>query len=245
MNKFLKYIFIAYLVANYKQIPGAYFVRFYWTCLRSFGFQRFRKTYPLANSRGVGSHKLDLFRPSIFKTMCSVWEIDMYLHKGNSTYFTELDMARTQLLGQQLQVFMNKCEINHSGEFKTKSMKNWPWFPVAAVECVFKNEIKAFQKYEIQSRIFAWDKKWFFILSKFVSYKKDKEGKQTEVLHTVCITRYVMKNGRKTIRPQEAFEASGLWNEEVERLNREVYLPLVEHRIDTDALFNMDMTLPQ
>ena len=62
-------------------------------------------------------------------------------------------------------------------------------------QCQFKRELKPFEKYKISSRILAWDRKWLFVISKFVT----AENK----VNAIAITKYVFKVGRLTIAPEE------------------------------------------
>lgn len=106
------------------------------------------------------------------------------------------------------------------------SIFNWPFVPVATVSATFLKELKPFQKYRIESRVFAWDEKWLFVLSKFISGKKSA---------TICMTKYVLKSGRKTIRPREAMEVCGLYTVDAEEVNKQNY-PMVQHYVDQGGI---------
>lgn len=115
-------------------------------------------------------------------------------------------------------------------EYPTENGK-YPFIPVANVFCSFKREIKPFSKYSIHSNIFAWDNKWLFVLSKFIV--KGKKGE--DVVHSTAVTKYVLKDGKKTIPPVDALKFVGLWSEEFELQSAE-NLKLVQFFIDTNDL---------
>lgn len=92
--------------------------------------------------------------------------------------------------------------------------KHWPYVPVANVFTNFLREIKPFEKYVVTSSILCWDQKWIYVMSKFTK----SNGK---VLCSLSITKYVLKDGRKTINPKEALEACGIYNDEVAKVSEE------------------------
>lgn len=213
----LKYLFYAYLASSYKSLPLAYYVRFYYIIVKNLILPKSLRQ----------EHKIKSpFQIDSYKTYNSPFECDFYMHKSNSTYFEELDIVRTQLMTSIFQKFFI--------EFPTES-KTWPFIPVANIFCNFKKEIKPFEKYRVDSRILAWDSKWLFIISKFVTEKKGED-----VICSTAITKYVLKDGRKTIKPEEALKFVGLWNEEFE-LKSQKNLKLVEYFIDTNDLDSFEL----
>lgn len=174
--------------------------------------------------------KLAIFKPQKFKTFVSPMEVDMYLHKSNSTYFLDLDIARTDLLTKVFQTIFFRYYDNVSGFFKRKSLSNLPYIPVGAVETHFKHELKPFQTFEIHSKIVAWDKKWIFILSKFVSPKNSSDK-----VYGITLTKYVFKRGRITIIPEDMIKEVGLWSDEVEAI-RQKNISLVTHMTSLEQL---------
>lgn len=69
-----------------------------------------------------------------------------------------------------------------------------PYVPVGPVQCVFRWEFRLFQRYRIKSAVHAWDRKWLFVVSKFVL--NDGGG-------VVAVTKYAFKRGRVTMMPAE------------------------------------------
>ena len=73
---------------------------------------------------------------------------------------------------------------------------------------IFCWEIGPLQKCDIQSRVLEWDGKWVCIISYFVSPRPQNAGsdqipKQEDILAS-GIARYVFKDGRRTVAPQDA-----------------------------------------
>jgi hypothetical protein len=76
------------------------------------------------------------------------------------------------------------------------------------VTALFRREIKPFEKYEIVSRLLCWDAKWIWMVSHFVSLEKPKDGKRKIFAST--ISKYVLKQGRITVSPEDVLRESGL-----------------------------------
>ncbi|KMQ47769.1 HotDog domain [Trichophyton rubrum] len=79
---------------------------------------------------------------------------------------------------------------------------------LGSVYCTFKKEIKSFEKYEMRTKIAGWDEKWLYILTFFLRFPKRKG--EPKVLLAVGVSKYVVKKGRKTVRPENVLRASGL-----------------------------------
>ncbi|CUM63478.1 uncharacterized protein PRCAT00001053001 [Priceomyces carsonii] len=233
MNPILKYALIAFLLSTIKTIPLAYCCRFYYRVLLNLvvPMSTYRKNGK-KNTFGIdGQNKLRLFEHTLMKTYVSPMEIDPYFHKSNSTYFIDLDIARTDTVTKIFQKAFFDAYSNDSGEFKSKSLANFPYVPIATIQCVFKAELTLFQRYEIKSRVMAWDNKWLFVLSKFVVPKGNSEK-----LCAIAVTKYVFKKkGRITIRPIEMIKECGLYSEEVENINKKNY-ELVKYMSSSEDL---------
>lgn len=219
-----------FLASTYKTLPFAYLIRFYLIVFKNVVLKRRSYRKKRVNTFGIGTGKLDVFRAVTYNSYASPLEIDMYLHKSNSTYLVDLDLARTEALTQVLQKLFLSYYDNEYGEFKGKSIRNYPYIPIGTVKCVFKHEIKVFQRYSISSSIYAWDHKWLYVMLKF-----ELKGK----LCALAITKYVLKKkGRLTMKPREFLEQSGLYNDEVEAINAENY-KLVSYLLTSEGLEEM------
>ena len=89
-------------------------------------------------------------------------DCDFNIHKSNSTYFTDIDIARSHhvplLCGRGI------------SEVRKQLVKGNDKFGImlGGVQCSFRKEIKPFQGFEIWTRLLAWDKKWLYIVSYIV-----------------------------------------------------------------------------
>lgn len=90
--------------------------------------------------------------------------------------------------------------------------KGIPYIPVANVFTNFLKELKPFEKYELTSNILCWDEKWIYVMSKFTK-------KRGSILCSMSLTKYVLKEGRKTVPPKAALEYCGLYNQDVARVS--------------------------
>ncbi|KAL9081407.1 MAG: hypothetical protein Q9157_000126 [Trypethelium eluteriae] len=130
-----------------------------------------------------------LFLPLITK---SAWtpllELDYNLHKSNSTYFADLDVARAQLMLCLLRTGIQRLmkgeestmveETRRSGSVARygvenhaqEALKGGGKFLIAlgGISCHFKKEIKAYSGYEIWTRVLSWDRKWIYLVSHIV-----------------------------------------------------------------------------
>ncbi|KAK9460561.1 uncharacterized protein V1516DRAFT_696284 [Lipomyces oligophaga] len=176
------------------------------------------KNIPLTPSEEVGN----VFRVRTYTTRSPAMECDLNGHKSNSTYFSDLDIARTDLM---VDVF-RKLILDLK-----KRDGRWVYIPLGAVASVFRREIKPYASYNIRSKIVGWDDKWLFVVSKF-------ESPQTKKLHAISVTKYVFKMGRKTLPIREALERNGTWSPEIERQGREG-MKWVQGIVDLDQIEEM------
>jgi Thioesterase-like superfamily len=160
-------------------------------------------------------------------------ELDYNLHKSNATYLTDLDIARGYHVYCLFRVGFKKFS---TGAERRKGM----FFPaLGGVTLTFKREIKPYQKYDIWTRVLSWDSKWVYFVSHFVnagsvkpttfmdhpwrnktpSTTRSQEQSSASaptattpqvIIYTTCISKYAMKQGRKTIPPVEFLQACGL-----------------------------------
>ncbi|PGH11294.1 hypothetical protein AJ80_07194 [Polytolypa hystricis UAMH7299] len=173
---------------------------------------------PNPSSPSISQHPI--FTPVSVMTHATLLEMDYNLHKSNSTYFADFDISRTALVtdiytpGFEL----TKRELDSETHAETGKKK----FPgrmavmLGSVYCSFKKEIPIYERYEMQSKVAAWDEKWLYVLTFFLrpATKKEKmragDEKQKKTLLAVGISQYVVKKGRLTVRPARMLRASGL-----------------------------------
>lgn len=107
-----------------------------------------------------------IFQPIITTTQVPLMEIDFNMHKTNSSYFADVDIARAHLVCTLFSVGIEHCR-GGTGAF---TGANLPIFSCAlgAVTCTFKRELKAYQSYELWTRVLSWDEKWIYLITHFV-----------------------------------------------------------------------------
>lgn len=141
-------------------------------------------------------------------------ETDYNLHKSNSTYFSDLDVARSDLLAAL------RAEAIRGGLYR--EYKNGVMVLLAGTSCTFKREIKPGVAFDMQSRILAWDRKWLYVVTHFVERKKGNEAKifrpwekpeeapKSPVVYATAISKCVVKAGRLTVPPEKFLGAAGV-----------------------------------
>ena len=158
------------------------------------------------------------------------------MHKSNSTYFTDVDIARTHLLCTLFAKGIEKVRGGTGSVVKGKVSN----FAVAlgAVSCSFRRELKPYEKYDIYTRVLSWDEKWLYVVTHFVkkgaavpsnvtlyprqnrSFNFSKKGSHYDqepkkAVVASALSKLVFKKGRITIAPEIMLEASGLLPEKV------------------------------
>lgn len=159
-------------------------------------------------------------------------EIDFNLHKTNSSYFSDVDIARTHLV---CTLFASGIEKMRGGtEAYTGSGKPVFGLALGAVSCSFRKELKPYEQYDMWSKILSWDEKWIYIVTHFVkknsvrprscslypqqscgydSQDNDDSEPRTPPENTLVATalsKCVFKSGRLTVNPDKMFRLSGL-----------------------------------
>ena len=164
-------------------------------------------------------------------------ECDYNLHKSNSIYFSDFDVGRLRLL-----VGLVGHGIDVTRQELAKEMpqeKGGFAIALGGVACNFRREIKPFEKFEICTRILAWDRKWVYVIGHFVrlgalgprrytyqpwrKVREEKEGMSGDAgngdkkqagthpaIFASAVAKYVFKKGRLTIWPERVLRASQL-----------------------------------
>lgn len=119
-----------------------------------------------------------IFQPLITSSTAQLMEIDFNLHKTNSSYFADLDVARAHLVCTLFSRAIERMRggtgayvfASASGNGKAKRKEKPPLFGLAlgAVSCSFRRELRPYEGYEMWTRLLAWDEKWLYIATHFV-----------------------------------------------------------------------------
>lgn len=213
---------------SYKYLPGSYTIRFFWIVLKWLYLEKPDKSW-----------KKSPFNELTRNSKCSLLECDLFgFHKNNVTYFTELDLCRTECtLIALINYFQNSV----------KNGKKFAFIPLASITNHFLKEIKPFQNYQMHTKIIGWGNKWVWLITVFTVDEKIKkidndinnnnldpllpesipplylynnDGNENKFGKRVCcisLGKLVFKEGRKTLKPWDVVQLAG--NEDV-KLNQ-------------------------
>ena len=162
----------------------------------------------------------------------SPYDCDYNLHKSNSTYFADLDVARAHLVGNIIRTGLQRLNAGDEEGLpaEVRAVKGKYYVALGAIGCFFQREVPPMARFEIYTRILSWDRKWLYLVSHVVkkgaikpdSYvlqpwkkgkraadaKKSDEEDLKKHVYATSIARYVMKKGRLTVNPEIILERS-------------------------------------
>jgi hypothetical protein len=164
----------------------------------------------------------------------SLLDCDYNLHKSNSTYFADLDVARAHYISSVVKTGLTR--LNAGDEVGLPSdVEGRPGryiVALGAVGCFFQKEIPPFAGFDVYTRLLSWDRKWMYIVSHIVkkgtikpdiyalqpwkngrrrsSKQSSADGDLKKHIYATSIARYVVKKGRLTINPEIILERSRL-----------------------------------
>jgi len=176
-----------------------------------------------------------LFMPTITSSYNAITECDYNLHKSNSTYFADLDAARSSLVGALLRkslARLNRGDMTGLPE-AAKTVKGSYIIALGGVACTFRKEIAPMESFDIFTKVLTWDEKWLYIVSHVVKkdaikptkyhlqpWKRGSKSKRapgvkderdmTKAVFATSIAKYVVKKGRLTIAPEILLARSDL-----------------------------------
>ncbi len=182
---------VVVLLANFKGLPFVWNIRLVSSILRH---------YALAFKPGPTSRPKDLYAPCMYNLgPCLPADLDFNLHKSNSTYAIDLDFARLELVFEKFR----KVLTNSTHFAKT-------YVPLGSLSLHFIKAISPGEQVSIESRILSYDDKWLFILSRFFNQRSGQ-------LKAMAVSRYVFKQGTKTVKPQFLIDECGFDSEHADR----------------------------
>ncbi|KAF8426541.1 hypothetical protein EV426DRAFT_530250 [Tirmania nivea] len=191
MRGLLRLLGFLFVLVNIKSLPLMWHGRFY--------FALYHHLFRNRTSHPTPAH---LFAPISTLSRPSLYECDVNLHKSNSTYFSDLDINRTHLVAHL---------IKRSLQLRRKRGERPMYVALAGVVALFRREIKPFEKYEMRSRVLSWDGKWIWVVSHFVKCGSNgKDHDMSKRIYASCLSKYVCKEGRKTVPPEQVLTESGL-----------------------------------
>ncbi|KAF7715221.1 Uncharacterized protein PECH_008715 [Penicillium ucsense] len=181
-----------------------------------------------------------IFRSHHTRTYCSTVEIDMNIHKSNSTFYTDLDLSRLELLmtlfKDALTPLSPRATLAAEHAYSRRNRRRPLIAALGGVACLFRREIKPYQRYDVITRVLTWDDKWLYVVSYFVKPGSAQGSRIAEdQIFASAISRYVFKKGRQTVTPAEVMRHSGLlsdetWPSDVDIAARRRDHPALPHR---------------
>ncbi|ROT37480.1 hypothetical protein SODALDRAFT_198163 [Sodiomyces alkalinus F11] len=155
-------LLLFFVLSNWKNMPGVWTYRIWHAIIYHCFIRKSPKLGPRA-----------LFRPMITETHAPLTEIDYNMHKSNSTYFSDLDIARTHLVTHLLRPGLRRLTHNTQtglvlDEETGRARRGRMGIMLGAVHCSFRREISGYRGYEMWSRVLAWDRKWLYMVTHFV-----------------------------------------------------------------------------
>ena len=95
---------------------------------------------------------------SVIKLRVLLNDLDLNRHMNNGRFLTIMDLGRMDLL-------------TRTG-ILTLAVKN-KWMPIVGTASIdFKRPLKLWQRYELHSKVYAWDEKWIYLEQSFFSNEK-------------------------------------------------------------------------
>ncbi|KAL2401264.1 Thioesterase poxG [Exophiala dermatitidis] len=203
---------VALLLTSVKNIPLMWHTRLisavlYHTKAKSADVVTTEKNGPLA-----------VFQPIVTSSRSGLYECDINGHKSDSTYFSDLDINRIHLISKLFKGALNPALLPADKRRRARKMR----VLLGGAACMWRKEIKPFVPYEIHTRVLAWEGKWIYLISHFVPVqssrkrsnrasrdKANSEDVDAQVLAS-SVSKYVFKDGRKTVEAAVALESIGL-----------------------------------
>ncbi|KAF6818136.1 hypothetical protein CSOJ01_02017 [Colletotrichum sojae] len=212
-------LLLAFFALNLKSVPFIWHLR----VLNAFRFT-IRTLRP-----AVFPRPSMVFQPMITSSSADLVETDFNMHKTNSSYFSDADIARAHLMST---LFAPAIERMRGGSGAYTGAGR-PLFGLAlgAVSCSFRREISPGSSFDMWTRVLAWDEKWFYVATHFVRSGAGCPGqsslypgqapragsrpfKADADLYATALGRCVFKSGRKTVSPGDMLRMAGLVPEE-------------------------------
>ncbi|KAG9248123.1 hypothetical protein BJ878DRAFT_82971 [Calycina marina] len=152
---------LLFVTTNVKSLPFVWHIR----CFNGLIKHLHRSPHVWeGDSRGPAA----IFQPIITASHAPLLECDFNGHKSSSTYLTDLDVSRLHLIsclfGQGIKALGSRPVTGPKGDRVNGKLS----FSLGAIECSYRREIKPYGKYEMWTRVIAWDRKWLYIVSHFV-----------------------------------------------------------------------------
>lgn len=112
--------------------------------------------------KSMWASRIDILSASTLTFRVLPTDLDSNMHMNNGRYLTIMDLGRINL-------------IIRNGFLRT-IIKNTYAPVLGAAQMRFRIQLRPFQKYDLETRIICWDKKWAYIEQKFIIADGPKLG---------------------------------------------------------------------
>ncbi|CAI6312120.1 unnamed protein product [Periconia digitata] len=215
-------LFVGFVAVNTKSLPLAYTVRLApsicrllkakWSGPKNKASQSASAHSPNSTpTNPPHAARPTLFKYCTFQSTAVALDLDINIHKSNSTFFSDADISRAELITGLLS--------------QSLADMGSPAFILAGVQCKFQREIRPYQRYDVSSRILAWTDKAMYVVTYFTkpgtkiggdpdllggpqNLATDVQLRRT--LFATLVSKYVFKAGRITVAPEHIFQEAGL-----------------------------------
>lgn len=203
-------LLLVYLVANFKSLPFAWHIRILYHFLTNVPRKPIPpKPLPTTTnnppSRRILTHPL--FAPTQISTHTPLLETDYNLHKSNATYLSDMDVSRTKLVTRLFSPGFRRLGT----QLEKEGYRGRMLVALGAAHVSFRREISIYERVRVRSRVLGWDRKWLVVVTYFVRARggRKRGGEEGEELCAVGLSKYVLKKGRFTVRPERVFRTAG------------------------------------
>jgi acyl-CoA thioesterase FadM len=126
--------------------------------------------------------------PSVVHFRALPQDCDLNLHLNAGRYVSFMDIARVELLARMRLL---------------RSMLKRGWRPIVGGSTLtYRRSVMPFERFTVQSRVAAWDEKWFYI--EHLIHKRDGTLAATGVMRTL------LRSPKGNIPPGEVLKVLGL-----------------------------------
>ncbi|KAL8634604.1 MAG: hypothetical protein Q9228_007802, partial [Teloschistes exilis] len=162
---FWRFLAVLFALLNLKHIPFGWHLRILTGLLTHIPYLPFplrlrQRTNPNLNPS-------NLFAPLLLSSRAQLPECDYNVHKSNSTYFADFDIARMHLLTRLFPpglVATSRDLYREAGNTGPKRLGIY----LGGVSCNFRREIGVYQEFEMWTRVLCWDRKWLYVVTHFL-----------------------------------------------------------------------------
>lgn len=141
----------------------------------------------LAVGRGVVAPRLEPLDEARLSLRVTPLDCDVYGHMNNGRYLTVMDFGRWN-------------HVQRTGMLRLFVSRSW-WPVLGAARVEFRRELRLFRRYQLATRIAAWEGKWFWFEQRFLV---------GDVLHASGLVRGVVRHRGRSLPMDEVMGALGV-----------------------------------